>query len=316
MINKYLRNRNGIAILFIILLGSTLTSCKSIPYEEPIKLNENLDKTTSSNTVVVQTQLSPTNFEIIPTIIPVPVTPSVENKEPVLSIDTPTLSQTELVTPLEGLKLEELFEIVSNPFFYAGDGKDEGHHGSDFSFYQYKSLEKIENLPVHSIASGRVSSVINNRPPYGNMVMVETPFSSLPVFLQDHLNLFYPVSKFPFHTNLSCPDFQFEENLKNFDAFSLYILYAHLYSPPEMQIDSFVLGGDAIGKVGNTGSSGNPHLHLEFRIGPSGYTFDEMSHYDNTASQNEISNYCLWRVSGLFYQVDPMEIIEYYLQNR
>ncbi len=41
-----------------------------------------------------------------------------------------------------------------------------------------------------------------------------------------------------------------------------------------------------------------------------------MAHYDNTATQDEIYNYCLWRVSGFFYQIDPAATIEFYLQNR
>ncbi len=311
-----MRNKFAVIILFILLWGSVLTSCKTISIEKHMNLNENIESTSTLKTEPIQNHSSPTITQTSPTILPGPVTPSVEKNELVFANSTSTSIETEFVSPLEGFKLEELTEIVSNPFIYAGDGKDDGHHGTDFSFYQYKSFEKIEKLPVLSITSGRVSSVIYNRPPYGNMVVVETPFSSLPVFLRDHLLVLYTESEIPFHTNLSCPDFQLTENPQIIESFSLYILYAHLYALPEVQIDSHVLSGFPIGKVGNTGSSGNPHLHLEFRIGPTGYIFEEMSHYNNTASQNELSNYCLWRVSGLFYQVDPMGIIEYYLQNR
>lgn len=310
------RNKITVTILFIFFWGSFLSSCKTISDVETVKLNENLNSSTSSNTDLIQNQLSPTGILISPTFTPSPAIPTVMNIEPGSTNVTPTIIQTDLVSPLEGIKLEELKEIESNPFLYTGDGKDDGHHGTDFSFYQYKSFKKIENLNLLSMTTGRVSSVISNRPPYGNMIMVETPFSSLPVFLQDYLLLIQRGSEVPFHTNLSCPEFQFEENLQKTSLFSLYILYAHLYSPPDVEIGSNILSGNSIGQVGNTGSSGNPHLHLEFRIGPSGYLFEEMSHYDNTASPNEISNYCLWRVSGLFYQINPMEIIEYYLQNR
>jgi murein DD-endopeptidase MepM/ murein hydrolase activator NlpD len=68
--------------------------------------------------------------------------------------------------------------------------------------------------------------------------------------------------------------------------------------------------------VGNSGLSGNPHLHLEFRIGPANFQFEEMAHYENNATNEEMENYCLWRVSGYFYTIDPMQIFEYYLQNR
>lgn len=311
-----MRKKYAVTILFIFFCGSVLSSCVLTSFEENVNLYENLDDVTSIDSEPIQNQPYPIDILISPTMIPGSATPTVEKNETVLTINTPTINQINLVSPLEGFELEELKEIVSNPFIYAGDGKDEGHHGTDFSFYQYKSFEKIENLPVNSMTSGRVRSVINDRPPYGNMVMVETPFSLLPVFLQNHLLSLQPESEIPFHTNLSCPDFQFDENSQISGSLSLYILYAHLYSPTEVLIGSQIHSGNPIGNVGNTGSSGNPHLHLEFRIGPSGYNFEEMSHYDNTASQNEIYNYCLWRVSGLFYQIDPMESIELYLQNR
>ncbi|MBW6471515.1 MAG: M23 family metallopeptidase [Anaerolineaceae bacterium] len=310
-----MRKKYAVIILFILLWGSVLSGCKT-DIENQLKLNENVESTSFLTTELGQNHSTPKITQKTPTLHPDPRTSSVEKDEPTFTNDTSSSIETELISPLEGIKLEELTEIVSNPFSYAGDGKDDGHHGTDFSFYQYKSFEKIENLPVLSITSGRVSSVIHNRPPYGNMVMVETPLSSLPDFLRNHLLHFLPESEIPFQTNLSCPAFQSEENSQISDPFSLYILYAHLYSPRELRIDSLVLSGNPIGAVGNSGSSGNPHLHLEFRIGPSDHSFEEMAHYDNTASQNEISNYCLWRVSGLFYQVDPMEIIKYYLQNR
>lgn len=311
-----MRKRNLVVILFIFFWGSILASCKTFDNEKHTKLNEKIVSTSVPKTDTVDIHSSSTITQISPTLLPYPVTPSFENNEQVQTNDRSTSIQTEFVSPLEGINLEELQEIISNPFFYSGDGKDDGHHGTDFSFYQYKTFDKIENLPVQSITSGIVRSVINNRPPYGYMVLVETPFSSLPFFLRDRLLNLNTESEIPFHTNLSCPDFKLPENSKPIESFSLYILYAHLHDPPKVQIGSQVLSGYPIGKVGNSGSSGNPHLHLEFRIGPTGYSFEEMSHYDNTASQNEIANYCLWRVSGLFYQVDPMGIIEYYLQNR
>jgi murein DD-endopeptidase MepM/ murein hydrolase activator NlpD len=311
-----MRKRYIVIILFIFLWGSILASCKTIDNEKLTQLNENLESTSSPKTNPVQNYSSPTITRIPPKLLQYPVNPTVENNQQVQTNNKSTSIQTEFVSPLEGISLEELQEIISNPFFYSGDGRDDGHHGTDFSFYQYKSFGKIENLPVLSITSGSVKSVIYNRLPYGNMVMVETPFSLLPNFLRNYLLQFLPEAEIPFHTNLSCPDYKFEENSQFSDSFSLYILYAHLSTHPKLLINSQVVSGDPIGGVGNSGSSGNPHLHLEFRIGPSDHSFEEMAHYDNSASQNEISIYCLWRVSGLFYQVDPMEIIEYYLQNR
>lgn len=219
-------------------------------------------------------------------------------------------------SPLQGIELEELELINSNPFVYAGPGKDEGHHGTDFSFYQYKTFNQIENLPVLSILDGNVRSVIANRPPYGNMIIIETAFIALPDHFQKKLIENVVFENLPNFTNLNCPNypafnFEIDEN-----SLSLYVLYAHLFDVPGFNIDDQVLSGSQIGKVGNTGSSGNPHLHLEFRIGPSDYNFTEMGHYHNSATDQEMENYCLWRVSGYFSQIDPMVMIQYYLQNR
>jgi len=62
--------------------------------------------------------------------------------------------------------------------------------------------------------------------------------------------------------------------------------------------------------VGDSGNALNPHLHLEMRIGPAGITFAGMSHYDNSATSEEMAAYCTWRVSGKFQLVDPLKFIE------
>ncbi len=314
MINKFGQYGKTFAILCIILWGLILFGCQSINLEK--KLNqENESITTPANTVIPQ-QPTPISTLVSPTMISNPnlTTSEISDQIDIIITSTPIIVQ--FSSPLEGIPLEELSQIVSNPFVYAGDGKDEGHHGTDYSFYQYKTIKSIENLPVLSITSGKVRSVLNNRPPYGNTILIETPLSSLPGFLINYLQGQYPASDVPYYTNLSCPEFNLIENLKNSSSLSLYVLYGHLFSPPAVKIDTLILSGEKIGEVGNSGYSGNPHLHLEFRIGPSGYSFAEMAHYDNAASQDEIYNYCLWRVSGLFYQVDPMDTIEFYLQNR
>lgn len=219
-------------------------------------------------------------------------------------------------SPLQGIELEELELINSNPFVYAGPGKDEGHHGTDFSFYQYKTFNQIENLPVLSILDGKVRSVIANRPPYGNMIIIETALTAFPDHFQKKLVENVVFENLPNYTNLNCPNYSSFNYEIDKNSLSLYVLYAHLFDVPGFNIDDQVLSGSQIGKVGNTGSSGNPHLHLEFRIGPSDYNFPEMAHYHNSATDQEMENYCLWRVSGYFSQIDPMEMIQYYLQNR
>ena len=67
---------------------------------------------------------------------------------------------------------------------------------------------------------------------------------------------------------------------------------------------------EAIGAVGTTGNSVNYHLHLEMRIGPSDAMFSSMAHYMNNATNEEMHNYCVWRVSGVFQMLDPMQLFQ------
>ena len=243
-----------------------------------------------------------------------------DNKDiEVSEIETNNLSlekEFRISSPLQGIEMDELDDINSNPFLFVGAGKDEGHHGTDFSFYQFKEFTKIEELPIQSIFSGDVSAIVKDRPPYGNMIMIETPISEFPDYFQSFLESYIMFENLPNFTNLQCPNYEMDKYDIRSEDLSLYVLYAHLYDPPIMEPGMSIHSGDLIGKVGNTGASGNPHLHLEIRLGPPNYQFPEMAHYDNGASTEEMHNYCLWRVSGYFFQIDPMEIIHLYLQNR
>ena len=73
-----------------------------------------------------------------------------------------------------------------------------------------------------------------------------------------------------------------------------------------MQLGDWLQCGWEIGTVGMSGNALNPHLHLEMRVGPAGARFNSMAHYISSASNEEMANYCAWRVSGQFQVVDPM----------
>ena len=90
---------------------------------------------------------------------------------------------------------------------------------------------------------------------------------------------------------------------------SLYLLYGHLEQAPSFTTGDTIECGQLIGTVGNTGMSGNPHLHLEVRVGPGGTIFPGLAHYDNAALPEEMAYYCAWRVSGLFQLMDPLALL-------
>ena len=60
-----------------------------------------------------------------------------------------------------------------------------------------------------------------------------------------------------------------------------------------------------------SGNALNPHLHLEARVGPAGTRLDSMAHYDSSASPAEMAAYCLWRVSGAFQRINPLQLLLY-----
>jgi murein DD-endopeptidase MepM/ murein hydrolase activator NlpD len=90
---------------------------------------------------------------------------------------------------------------------------------------------------------------------------------------------------------------------------SLYVLYAHLQEPPSLKLSDAINCGRELGAIGDSGNALNPHLHVEVRIGPTGAKFPGMAHYDTSATSEEMANYCLWRVSGLFQLLDPMPLL-------
>jgi murein DD-endopeptidase MepM/ murein hydrolase activator NlpD len=225
---------------------------------------------------------------------------------------TPTVASTQkpafhVCSPLQDMTLAELPQIVVNPFTPPRPGEDDGHHGVDFAYYHRGAHQTMVGLGIYSVLAGRVASVIDDRPPYGNMIMVETPLKDLPSAFLSRLIL-PPSALAPTPSpRLSCP--VLTPPAADGGQRSLYLLYAHMEKPSDLKVDDPIGCGQPLGSVGNTGFSGNPHLHFEVRVGPSGSTFEAMSHYNNRASQVEMSNYCLWRISGYYQLVDPLAVL-------
>ena len=214
--------------------------------------------------------------------------------------------QSLIPSPLEGISVSELSDIITQPFIMPPTGEDSGHHGVDFAFWRYGDFTTIEGVPILSVFPGKVVSAYNKiLPPYGYMVMVETPLSNLPQEVIDAIEL-PEASTTPANPSnrLTCPT-GFAD-WWDYNSQSLYVLYGHLEEAPPVQLGQSVKIGDVLGKVGNSGSSTNPHLHLEMRIGPSDATFVSMGHYDVNTTDQERHNYCMWRISGDFQLFDPM----------
>lgn len=202
-------------------------------------------------------------------------------------LTTPTVV-FEVCSPLTEETIAELWEIISDPYNPPPPGREERHHGVDFSHYQRNGRSSIEGEGVQAIMEGCVAAVIADRLPYGNMIIIETTEEVLPQSLVDELGV---------GTNES-----------------LYHLYAHLESKPDYSLGDLVKCGQIIGAVGLTGYNiVNAHLHLEIRIGPSGATFHGMSYYDTSATEIEMENYIRWRTSGEFLHFDPMLLFSWYL---
>lgn len=218
---------------------------------------------------------------------------------------------TALCSPLEGESLDDLAspDLLKNPFQPPRPGDDGGHFGVDFAYWTRADGSTMLGLPIYSALDGVVAAVIDNRQPYGNAIIVETQLaridpgrlSALPVQAYDPNRPLQPPN------SLTCPAYDFTPSG---ESLSLYLLYAHMRQPADFKAGSRVTCGEQIGQVGTTGNSVNAHLHFETRIGPSGMRFTSMAHYDTSATQEEMRNYCLWRLSGAFMAFDPMDLLK------
>lgn len=223
----------------------------------------------------------------------------------------PTLTATpialERCSPLEDISIQELPEIISNPFERPRPGEDSGHHGVDFAYYRRGTHAQMDGLSIYSVFPGIVADVITNRLPYGNAIIIETPLSALPSGWLESIQLPTPDPFLTPDPRLICPSIVSASASPH--NMSLYILYAHMQEPTALNIDDSVSCGQVIGAVGNTGASGNAHLHFEARLGPSGMRLGSLSHYNTQATPQEIKAYCTWRVSGVFSLLDPSVIL-------
>ena len=214
------------------------------------------------------------------------VTPTAEDKPTAASTSRPTVIPTEmpiLCSPLEIHPLGELPEIIGDGYDPPRTGREERHHGIDFGYYHYQDRDSMLGEPVQSVLAGQVAAVMTGQYPYGNMLIIESAAGDIPVDLSD----------------------QVEATGEQ----SLYILYAHLDQPPQVELGDQVAACQSMGVVGMSGNTDIPHLHLETRWGPPGQAFESMRFYDTRATQAEMDAYVLWRTSGVFQHFDPLFLL-------
>ena len=197
---------------------------------------------------------------------------------------TPVFSTTfQICSPLEIHPLEELPEIISDPYRPPPPGREERHHGVDFSYYRRGDRLTIQGVGVQAVLSGQIAAAIQDRFPYGNVVIVETGQNELPAEWISRLGIK--------------------------PGESIYTLYAHLDQPPQLSLGDRVEACQSLGAVGKSGNTVEPHLHLEMRLGPAGQSFPSMAYYGAKDSKEERENYVRWRTGGEFRHFDPMSVL-------
>ena len=231
-----------------------------------------------STAVFTYTPVPTATHTPIPTPTAMPTSTITPTSEPVF----------ELCTPLPLHPLEVLGEIVGDAYDPPPPGREERHHGVDLAYYHWEDRDTMEGEPVQAVLGGVVAARMEDRMPFGNMVMVETPQSELPAELVAMLEI--PPGE------------------------SLYLLYAHLREPPLVELGEEVKACQPLGEVGMTGWTEISHLHLETRRGPAGTVFKSIFYYDTQATQEEMDNYVLWRTSGVFQHFDPLMLLLAYVE--
>lgn len=253
-------------------------------------------------------------FPISVTNTPPPPSATVPTIAPPEENSTPT-PEFQLCSPLDGISLIELAQIISKPFEKPVISLDDGHHGVDFAFYQFKQFTTMEGLPIRAMLPGRVAAVDIDRPPYGNMIIIETSLDKIPVQFLNATLFPTPAPTAVNDGRLTCPASGPSPTYNPANR-SLYVLSAHMKEPPGLQVGDEVTLCQEIGLVGSTGESSQNHLHLEMRVGPSEARFTSIAHRDTSATEEEMYNYCIWRISNIFQQFDPMELISLQLSFR
>ncbi len=251
-----------------------------------------------------------------PTMIPIDrllsqASPS-PRPSPTITTPPPTPSPVpvaRLCTPLQGVPLNQMSALVSNPYYPPPPGRDDPHSGVDLAMRLPDTEIALAGHPVQAALAGKIVTNIHDRFPFGNAVVIETRLDAFPADWWLPAEIPAPAPTLAPRSALTCPPAPapvFTDPSRR----SLYILYAHLEQPSKFEAGDTVACGQVIGAVGGTGNALNPHLHFETRVGPGGLQMPGMAHYNASVTPEEMSNYCMWTVSGLFQLVDPLKILQ------
>jgi murein DD-endopeptidase MepM/ murein hydrolase activator NlpD len=285
-------------------MGGLLRVRKSILIRDLIGLLTLLIFTAGCNTTIIPT-IANTQPPIVtpspePTNTSTPASTATPVPEPTLT-PPPVLSAC---SPLKDIGLDELYAITSNPFSFTSAFTDTGHPAVDLAFFTYKEFSTFLGHPVQALLPGKVTLVVNDRFPYGNMVMIETPLESISPGLLSSISLPTPIPQENIAAFSSC-DLQMEPLTWDAEMKSIYTLYAHLENDLHVKIGDQVSCGQEIGSVGLSGNTVAEHLHLEVRVGPANAGFSTIATFREDATPRERYNYCIWSLSGNFQAIDP-----------
>lgn len=247
--------------------------------------------------------LEPTQTPTIISAKPTETT-TIEVTQQPLSSPSPEIPSTQICTLFNGESNHNLIDRLTNPFYPPDPGSDDPHQGVDFSDLEPGTRIAISGLAVQNILAGKVAMVTNNRFPYGNAILVETSISEVPESWRSLIFAEGKSGRVLESQKLTCPS-GWNDPPESVDFESIYILYAHLLEVPDFEPGENITCGEIVGKIGMSGNALAPHVHIEMRLGPSDTRFMSMAHYDVSASVEEMSNYCRWRISGIYKLIDP-----------
>jgi len=246
-----------------------------------------------SPTKTSQSITVPETVTVIPQVVETPI---------------PTVLPISIFSPLTNYSMDELVKMVSNPYNPPASGSDDPHQGVDFSVIDQSLQIALKGEDIQAVIGGSVVMSMKDRFPYGNAVLIETSYEKLPAEWIQYLEKNPTPTAFGNITPLSCPS-GWDEPVETSKNLSLFVLYAHMDNEPEFEEGDIVESGDGIGKMGESGNTLAPHLHLEMRYGFSESLQGSMGHYNVNSSEDEMKNYCRWRVSGWFRTINPINLL-------